>query len=106
MGWNLPISAFRDSPDACPKGFPGARASSLLVHNLALAPRLRFPRPCFFRGTQVRALRCGSKPNPRINADAPRPFSATLGFTSLLSLVAISTLIRAQVMRNVVRLRG
>jgi len=41
-------------------------------------------------------------PNPRINADAPRQFFAPLGFAALLSLVANSTLIRAQVMRNVV----
>ena len=40
---------------------------------------------------------------PRINADAPLPFSAPLGFTSRLSLVANSTSIRAPVMRNVVR---
>jgi len=41
-------------------------------------------------------------PNPRINADAPRQSFAALGFGTLLSLVATSTLIRAQVMRNVV----
>jgi len=40
--------------------------------------------------------------NPRIKSDAPRQFSAALGFISLLSLVANSTKIRAPLMRHVV----
>jgi hypothetical protein len=43
------------------------------------------------------------KPNPRINADTPRQFSAGLGFEILLSLVENQIEFRVPVMRNVVR---
>jgi len=43
------------------------------------------------------------KPNPRINADTPRQFSAGLGFEILLSLVENQIELRVPVMRNVVR---
>jgi hypothetical protein len=44
--------------------------------------------------------------NPRINPNAPHLFFAPLGFKSLVSLVAKSTLFRAQVMRNVFKIEA
>jgi len=95
--WQILYSCFSNN-------FPGSSASSLLVHNLSLAPRQPFLKPLLLFGFSLSAGQLHvSKPNPRFNSDVPRQFFATLGFESHLSLVAKSTPIRTPVKRKVVR---
>ena|GEM_PF-2134973 len=99
--FDISYSCFSNIFPRCPSLF------GLLVHALSLAPRQPFLKPLLLFGFSLStATVLVPKPNPRFNADVPRQFSALLGFTTHLSLVAKSTSTRTPVKRKVVRLLG